>query len=245
MVDHRLAESFRTIGEEYDRRRPGFPAATADEIVPAPVRTILDLGAGTGKFTALLTALAERVIAVEPSRAMLDVLRRRLPEVEALDGSAERIPVPDASVEVVTVAQAFHWFDREAASAEIRRVLTADGVLGLVWNHSDPSCSWDRACTRVAHPALSRGLSGDDVTKELLPGFAPPRFTQVSWRETITRADYVARWLTVSSFLAADDDVRAGMVARVERILDEDPETAGRDAFELPQVTDVYVYRAV
>lgn len=108
MVDHRLAESFRTIGEEYDRRRPGFPAATADEIVPAPVRTILDLGAGTGKFTALLTALAERVIAVEPSRAMLDVLRRRLPEVEALDGSAERIPVPDASVEVVTVAQAFH-----------------------------------------------------------------------------------------------------------------------------------------
>ena len=55
----------------------------------------------------------------------------------------------------------------------------------------------------------------------------------------------MARWLTVSSFLAADDDVRAGMVARVERILDEDPETAGRDAFELPPVTDVYVYRAL
>lgn len=213
--------------------------------MPSRVPTILDLGAGTGKFTTLLTPRAERIIAIEPSEAMLDVLRRRLPDVDALNGSAERIPVVDASVDVVTVAQAFHWFEREAACAEIRRVLVPEGVLGLVWNHSDPACTWDRACARVAHPALENGLSGDAATRELLPGFAPPRFVQVPWRERISRTGYVARWLTVSSFLAASDEERARMVSAIEQILDQDPETAGRDEFELPQVTDVYVYRAI
>ncbi|MFJ4164394.1 class I SAM-dependent methyltransferase [Microbacterium sp. NPDC089698] len=245
MVDERLARSFRSIGEDYDRHRPGFPVAAADEIVPLGAPTILDLGAGTGKFTALLTPRATRVIAVEPSEAMLGVLRRRLPDVDALGGSAERIPVADGSVDVVTVAQAFHWFDREAACAEIRRVLVPQGVLGLVWNRSDPACAWDLACTRVAHPALGNGLSGDDATRELLPGFASPRVERVPWRERISRQAYLARWLTVSSFLAAADDERARMLSAVERILDRDPETAGREEFELPQVTDVYVYRAI
>jgi len=245
MVDERLAGSFRSIGEDYDRYRPGFPIAAADEIVASPVPTILDLGAGTGKFTALLAPRAAHVVAVEPSEAMLDVLRRRLPDVDALDGSAERIPVANGSVDVVTVAQAFHWFDRDAACAEIHRVLVPEGVLGLVWNHSDPACAWDLACTRVAHPALVNGLSGDDATRESLPGFSSPRFIQVPWSERISRKAYVARWLTVSSFLAATDDEQARMVSAIERILDQDPQTAGRDEFELPQVTDVYVYQAI
>ncbi|WP_144796371.1 class I SAM-dependent methyltransferase [Microbacterium paludicola] len=245
MVDQRLAQAFEGVGEDYDRYRPGFPESAAETILPEPVGAVLDLGAGTGKFTELLIPRASRVVAVEPSRAMLDVLRAKLPRVEALIGGAESIPLPDGGLDAVTVAQAFHWFDRDAACAEIRRVLVPGGVLGLLWNRSDPSCAWDRACHRVAHPAVVTG--GDATTASAaqeLPGFAFRGRHEIRWTERITRDDYVARWLTVSSFLAADEDTRSAMVAEVERILDTDPETDGRDAFTLPILTDVFVYVA-
>ena len=246
MADHqRLAKSFEGIGDEYDRYRPGFPDAAADEILPERLDAVLDLGAGTGKFTEVLVSRADRVVAVEPSVAMLDVLRTKLPGAEALVGGAESIPLPDGSMDAVTVAQAFHWFDRDAACAEIRRVLVPGGVLGLLWNRSDPTCAWDRACHRVAHPAVSD--DSDATTSSAvdeLPGFVFERRAEIAWSERITRDDYIRRWLTVSSFLAADEATRSSMVAELERILDADPETAGRDEFVLPMVTDVFVYRA-
>lgn len=244
MVDDALAKSFLDAGEDYERFRPGFPDAAADLVVPNRVRTALDLGAGTGKFTERLVACAERVVAVEPSERMLSVLRAKLPAVEAHIGTAEEIPMPDATVDVVSVAQAFHWFDREPACAEIRRVLIPEGTLGLLWNRADPACSWDQACSRIAHPWLSDEMPVSSSAQDMLPGFAAPEHREVPWRERISRADYIARWLTVSTFLAASEQQRARMVADVEQVLDTDPATAGRDEFDLPQITDVYVYRA-
>ena len=86
MVDVTRARSFESIGEEYDRYRPGFPERAADIIVPDRVATALDLGAGTGKFTGLLVARATQVIAIEPSAPMLAVLARTLPTVDARPG---------------------------------------------------------------------------------------------------------------------------------------------------------------
>lgn len=263
MVDDRLAQSFRLIGADYHRYRPGFPDAAAAAILPRRVDAVLDLGAGTGKFTGLLAGRARRVYAVEPSEQMLAVLRATLPAVDARIGSAEHIPLADASVDAVTVAQAFHWFDRDPACAEIARVLRAGGVLGMLWNDADPACTWDRACHRIAHPGLvgeggePSAASDPAVAAEPpaasdpaaiigeLPGFAFERMTTHPWSERITRDDYVQRWLTVSSFLAADPPMRAQMVAAVEQVLDTDPATAGRAAFTLPQITDVFVYRVL
>lgn len=245
MADRTLANSFLDAGEDYDRFRPGFPDAAADAVIPVSVGVALDLGAGTGKFTERLVSRASRVIAVDPSEQMISVLRRKLPGVEAVVGSAERIPVADATVEAVSVAQAFHWFERETACAEIRRVLVPGGTLGLLWNHSDPACAWDRACARVAHPWLSEDVSVSESAQEALPGFEAAGRLEIPWRERVSRDDYISRWLTVSSFLAASTEERARMVADVESILDADPGTAGLDEFALPQVTDVYVYRAV
>lgn len=246
MADHQqLARSFENIGEDYDRYRPGFPDAAVAEIIPARVGSVLDLGAGTGKFTELLLKRADRVFAVEPSVPMLDVLRAKLPDAEALVGGAENIPLPDASVDAVTVAQAFHWFDREPACAEIRRILVPGGTLGLLWNHSDPACAWDRACHRVAHPAV--GETADSTTASAvaeLPGFVFAHRAEIVWSERLTRAAYIARWLTVSSFLAADESTRAGMIAQIEGILDTDPATRGLERFDLPMITEVFVYRA-
>lgn len=242
MVDEALARSFESIGADYERFRPGFPEESARAVVPAPVAVAVDLGAGTGKFTRLLQSRAARVIAVEPSVAMLDVLRDKLPWVLAREGEAESIPVEDSSVDAVTVAQAFHWFDRDAACAEIARVLVPGGVLGLIWNRSDADCSWDVACHRVLHPAVGSPDRTTETASEL-PGFVLREHREIRWVESIGRAEYLSRWKTVSSYLVADDATRAGIVARLESILDADPGTTALDAFELPHVTDVFVYR--
>jgi SAM-dependent methyltransferase len=243
MVDQALARSFEGIGEEYDRYRPGFPAEVLDVLLPVPAASVLDLGAGTGKLTERLVSRAADVVAVEPSRAMLDVLIAKLPGVDARSGSAESIPVADASVQLVTVAQAFHWFERDAACAEIARVLKPRATLGLLWNHSDPACSWDVACHRIAHPAVD----GDDLTAgtatEDLPGFEFVRRVELAWTEAITRHDYLRRWGTVSSFLVAEPSRRQAMLAELERVLDDDPQTRGRERFDLPQLTEIFVYR--
>ncbi len=136
------ARSFGAVAAAYAEHRPGYPAAALDWAL-APVagsasgaRTLLDLGAGTGKLT---TALLGRgaVIAVEPDPAMLAELRRRLPDVDAREGSAESIPLPTGSVDAVLVGQAWHWFDTGRALPELARVLRPGGVLAALWNADD------------------------------------------------------------------------------------------------------------
>ncbi|MFJ2533628.1 class I SAM-dependent methyltransferase [Microbacterium maritypicum] len=241
MPEPALARSFESIGDDYDRYRPGFPDEAATLIVPAAVDAALDLGAGTGKFTRLLVARARRTYAVEPSERMLDVLRSTLPGVEALVGTAERIPLVDASVQVVTVAQAFHWFDRGPACAEISRVLVPGGTFGLLWNRADPECAWDRDCHRIAHP-VAADASTDNADEEL-PGFELVLRTQLRWTEPISRDLYLRRWTTVSSVLIADEPTRTRMLGDMETVLDESEQTRRRDLFDLPHVTEIYVYR--
>jgi len=234
-----------TIGAEYERYRPGFPAEVAARVVPHRVTCVLDLAAGTGKFTELLVARADRVVAVDPSEPMLSELRRKLPGLTALIGTAEAIPLPDAGCDLVTVAQAYHWFDPEPASHEIRRVLTPTGRLALIWNGPDPRCAWDSAAYRIAHP-----LPDDEPTEadaDALPVVEVPGFTQVDgirvrWSEAITRADYLNRWMTVSTFLAAGEKERTERIRRVEAVLDDHPDTRGRHTLQLPQVTDALIY---
>ncbi|WP_311257414.1 class I SAM-dependent methyltransferase [Microbacterium sp. WCS2018Hpa-9] len=243
MVNEAPAKSFERIGADYDRYRPGFPRRAAELLMPAQVGTALDLGAGTGKFTELLVDGAQRVVAVEPSEPMLAVLRAKLPLVEAHVGSAEQIPLESGSVDVVAVAQAFHWFDRESACAEIARVLVPRGTLGLIWNHSDPTCGWDRAAHRIAHPAMAESDGTTRSAADQLPGFLFASYEQIHSTERIRRDAYLGRWSTVSTFLVADELGRSEMFAAIEAVLESDPETRGQDEFDLPIVTDVFVYR--
>jgi ubiquinone/menaquinone biosynthesis C-methylase UbiE len=133
---HPAAEKgFARAAGEYERARPDYPAAAVEHLVKrlglGPGRTVVDLAAGTGKLTRPLLAAGCGVIAVEPVAEM----RAALPEgVSALQGTAESIPLSTAAADAVTVAQAFHWFDGEAALAEIHRVLRPGGALALVWN---------------------------------------------------------------------------------------------------------------
>jgi ubiquinone/menaquinone biosynthesis C-methylase UbiE len=157
---HRAASSFARTADLYERVRPTYAPAAVAYLVEclglAPGRTVLDLGAGTGKLSRLLAASGARVVAVEP----LAEMRALLPGgIEGLDGSAEAIPLPDRSADAVTAAQAFHWFDEDTALGEIRRVLRPDGLLAIVSNRRDERDPTTRAfgeilARRRAHPSL-------------------------------------------------------------------------------------------
>lgn len=236
----RLGDVFCGTGSDYDRYRPGFPAAALDVAVPAPVAALLDLGAGTGKLTERLTERARSITAVDPSAQMLAVLRTKLPSVTALVGSAEAIPVAASSQDIVAAAQAFHWFDREAACAQIARVRRPGGTLVLMWNGPDPHCAWDLSCHEVAHPGST--APGQPSEACVLPGFRLLRTADVPWTEVLSRQHCLRRWRTVSSFLAADAVRRAQMEAEVQAILDAHPNTRGHGMLRLPSRTWVEVH---
>ncbi|MFL5964178.1 MAG: class I SAM-dependent methyltransferase [Gaiellaceae bacterium] len=131
------ARSFDRAAEEYERARPEYPPSVLDALPLGEDAEVLDLGAGTGKLTRLLTQRYRRVIAVEPLDGMRGILERVVPAAETRAGSAEAIPLPDASVDGVFAGQAFHWFANDVAIQEIARVLRPGGVLALIWNERD------------------------------------------------------------------------------------------------------------
>ena len=136
------AESFASVADVYERARPEYPDDAVAWLAGDDAVDVLDLGAGTGKLTRSLVRHGHRVIAVEPLPEMLAQLRSVVPEAVAIGGSAETIPLEDGSVDVVTCAQAFHWFDAPAALAEMARVLRPGGRVGLIWNSRDDRVPW-------------------------------------------------------------------------------------------------------
>jgi SAM-dependent methyltransferase len=145
-VHDRAARGFERAAEDYELGRPEYPSAAIDvlafELGIGDGSTVVDLAAGTGKLTRALVPTGARVIAVEPVAGMRAQLVKAVPSAEALSGTAEAMPLADASADAVLVAQAFHWFDTPRAAREIRRVLRPSGGLGVIWNVWDDSLEW-------------------------------------------------------------------------------------------------------
>jgi SAM-dependent methyltransferase len=120
--------------EDYERGRPGYPAEAVDVAGLPSSATVLDLGAGTGKLTRVLVTKFVRVVAVEPDDEMRRLHLALCPQAQVLPGSADQIPLADASVDAVFAAESFHWFNNERALTEIARVLRSCGTLVLIWN---------------------------------------------------------------------------------------------------------------
>ena len=133
------ATSFDAAAEEYERTRPDYPEVLLDTLPLDAGATVADVGAGTVKLTRVLARRYAEVVAIEPLDGMRAVLERSVPGVTALKGTAEDIPLGDASVDAVFAAQAFHWFSYDRALPELARVLRPGGVLAVVWNGPDES----------------------------------------------------------------------------------------------------------
>ncbi len=249
MAVHEQAESgFGAGADDYEKGRPSYAddvvAWLVDRLGIAPGKRVVDLAAGTGKLTRLLVPTGAEVVAVEPVAAMRAQLEAAVPGVEAVDGTAERLPFDEATVDAVTVAQAFHWFDASAAMAEIGHVLRPGGGLGLVWNERDAREPW------VAD--LSRLIRWDERARWRVPytleedwgaalasiggPFTPPERYDSSYRQAMTPETLVARVLSTSYIADRSPEERAELADQVRSVV-----APLGDRFELPYVTTAWV----
>jgi ubiquinone/menaquinone biosynthesis C-methylase UbiE len=249
------AHGFDTNADAYEVSRPSYPAEAVAHVVGhgriSPGTRVLDLAAGTGKLTRLLVPTGAEVVAVEPVAAMRDRLARLLPGVEVLDGTAEALPLPAGSVDTVTVAQAFHWFDPPVALAEIHRVLRPGGHLFLVWNTRDRTHDWVRRFGEllVDGPGAERPYdSYYDVDYAAVVaaagGFTPAERWEHAWEQPTDPDLLVARAESVSVVGTLPPDRRAAVLDRVRALARTHPDLAGRAAFPFPYTTMVYRCRA-
>jgi SAM-dependent methyltransferase len=250
--------SFGAAAGAYAEHRPGYAeAAVRWALEPVrdrepvldrqPVR-VADVGAGTGKLTATLVGLGAEVTAVEPDPLMLAELRRAMPAVSSVPGSAEEIPLPDASLDAVLAGQAMHWFDMGRALPEIARVLRPGGVLAGLWNVDDDRVGWVAGLAEISKRKSSITLtrwrdSAAKARQEELLGersdlFAAAEVDEFGHGQARTADSLLATIGTHSHLLVMDEPERARLIARVGDFLRSQPETAHGE-FTLPMVTVV------
>jgi SAM-dependent methyltransferase len=233
------SRSFERVADEYERHRPDYPEEAlrwaAGRLALESGARVLDIGAGTGKLTRGLVALGFDVVAVEPGSPMLEQLRVAVPEAEALEGPAESIPLPDASVDAAFSGQAFHWFDAERALPELHRVVRPGGGLTLLWNW------WDERDPLQQELGGLVGYAGHAPYRdEELPG--KPLFREVGRTvvESVQESspDSLVGYLsTASMFLTMEPDERKQTLEEVRTIAERYGEQ-----FPLPRLTYVFAF---
>lgn len=228
------ASSFARVADEYERGRPGYPRAAIDWVLGANALEVLDLGAGTGKLTGALLDAGHRVIAVEPLAEMRAILTSTLPAARALAGTAERLPLADASVDAVTVGAAFHWFDERAARAEIVRVLRPPGVLGLLGNAFDVSSPWVARVREILGPPAIQRPGHWPAVEDLGEDFVEIEDREFPHEQRVDRASLRDLASSRSSLAVMSESQRQGVLQSLDRLWEQEPELIGRTDVLLP-----------
>ena len=240
-TDRQRATSFGGVAQAYQRARPTYPPSAVGWLLDAaPGRRVLDLAAGTGKLTRALLRAGADIVAVEPLDGMREQLERAYPEVPSHAGTAEEIPLEDASVDAVMVGQAFHWFDKQRSLDEIARVLRPQGVLGLLWNIRDDRIPWVAELSRrfsIGADLLSQ-LDGDDWDSVGADG----RFGGMERRDFDNPTPFDARklvaWASSTSQVAIMSDAdRTATLEQVYAFATRRPGLGDEDHFTMPFVT--------
>jgi len=231
----RTARSFGAAASVYHQARPGYPIDAIAWLIGDALR-VLDLGAGTGKLTEALVALDRDVIAVDPVEEMLEELEVAVPGVPRILGTAEDIPIEDASVDAVVAGQAWHWFQPERAVPEIARVLRPGGVLGLVWNSRDTSVDWLRQAGEIMHERHDASATFESYVRIGRP-FGEIEEHTVEWSERMSRARFLDLVRSRSYYITASGSEQAATIAALETLLETHPDLAGAEELAVPYVT--------
>jgi SAM-dependent methyltransferase len=251
-VVHKAAQvGFSTQAGTYTQGRPDYPHELSlwlkrtlgiDEQA-----SVVDLGAGTGKFTRLLSPLTRHLTAVEPVEAMRQEFTKALPHTPVMPGTAEALPLPDNTVDAVICAQAFHWFANSAALAEIHRVLKPGGRLGLIWNVRDESVDWVAEITRIITPYegdTPRFHTGQWRLPFNGPHFAAPELSRFTYSHAGPAETVIMnRFLSVSFIAALPDAEKAVVAEQLRDLIKTHPALRGRDSIEFPYQTQAYLCR--
>ena len=250
VIHHSALKGYTSSAETYVRGRPGYPsdalAWLREVLALGPGKTVLEVGAGTGKFLPLLMETGAEIIALEPVEAMRAEITRKF-DLGVLGGTASQIGLADGAVDAVVCAQAFHWFATPDALAEMRRVLKPGGVLGLIWNSRDTAIPWVAEMGRIVD-----AYEGDT-----------PRYHSGNWRRVFPAKGFVAleerqvhhahkgnteqviidRVMSTSFIAALSDDERTRIRRQLQALIEKTPELAGNAQISVPYLTAMFAYR--
>jgi SAM-dependent methyltransferase len=242
VTDHAAhANSFGPVADVYDRARPTYPAAALDWLLewPASGAASIDSRAGSDPLpripprTRLIRDRGLPVTAVEPSPGMRAQLEASVPGVTVVDGSAESMPLPSGSADVVLVAQAWHWMDAARAVPEAARVLAPGGRLGLLWNVRDDRADWVRRLDEIIG---NRDRASDESAVIGAP-FGPVARKSFAWAHTIGPSLLLDLVASRSAVILLPADERAALLREVRQLVATHPDLVGRTDFSLPYVT--------
>ena len=248
-IHHFAAEGFQAESEAYERGRPEYPTDAVDHLIRELKITsqsvVVDLGAGTGKLTKMLTQRGVNVIAIEPVEGMRKKLKQVLPDIEMIDGTAEKIPLQSESVDAVVVAQAFHWFDGDKAIPEIHRILKPNGKLGLIWNARDETTPWVAQLSEILDEyenGAPRYKSGNwkkafDQMKLFKP-FQENHFKYLQQGDLNLILDRVG---SISFIASLPSDEKNHVLQRISELVKKEMYQSKSSIVTLPYRTDVYV----
>ena len=237
----RQAASFDRAADVYERARPEYPEDAVDWLIPPGAKTVLDLGAGTGKLTRALAARGLDVIAVDPSPKMLAQLSKSLPGAVVREGTAEDIPLADASVDAIFAAQAWHWADQDVALPSVARVLKPGGTLGLIWNIRDESTPWVKRLSEIVHSSNAEIFVEQGKIQQ--GPFVEIETAEFTWTQEFDRTRLLELVRSRSYFITAPAGEQQRILDGVDHLLTTDPELAAADHWTMPYVTRAFRMR--
>lgn len=246
---HEAANSYQNSSEIYESGRPGYTEesvfALCDHLGLGPNSSIVELGAGTGKFTRVLAKKYSNLLVVEPVPAMLGKLKTILPEIQGALGTGEDIPAKYHSADAILIANAFHWFSTEKAIGEFERVLKNDGGLGLIWNLDGVfTSSWGKVIDSWLDdiegdtPQYKTGLWRKTLENSEI--FSSLEEQSFSTTRTTTPNEIIHRVMSISFVAAQSEKSKVELKQRIERHLAHHPETKGKDKIIVSLDTKIY-----
>jgi SAM-dependent methyltransferase len=251
---HEVAAAGFSDPADYEAARPSYPpeavAWFVENLRIEPGRTVVDLAAGTGKLTRLLEPAGANLIAAEPVAGMRATFRRILPNIPMIATTAEQLAFRDGSLDAVTVAQAFHWFDESRAIAALARAVRVGGRVGLVWNARDRSVPWVNEVWAIMDRVEKRAPWRDhenwrDSALREMPGFGPLHSGEFRHEQTVTPAAMVQRVASVSHVAVLPHAERELVLDEVRGVLRNDPVTRGAGRVRVPYRVDCYWFERV
>ncbi len=236
-----LATSFGREAGSYERGRPDYPVEAVVWMLEgvAESGTVVDIGAGTGKLTRVVAATGREVIGIDPDPEMLAKLSEQNPNIAVYPGTAESLPLPDASADAVVGGQMWHWVDPVTASAEAARVLRPGGTIGLIWNIRDETTPWVRRISGIMKNSAAEKLIADDGVVIGDP-FGPVEEATFEWVRVMSATDLLEMARSRSYVITADVDTRLRIESELAELFTSLPGLSDRGIIDLPYTTHVY-----